>query len=289
MTVNAQELQDADQWAAGIGAGASLGVGAVANVVLGRSQVYSEVVGSDIEAGTLDIDANAQRQSDLISVAGAASTNAAAAVSIGLALYGQGDTTAEDGTNAEDEFDPSRNEANTVLATDTASYNRHLSDEEIATLEADNNVTITRSLTPSTSTTTESGKSLKLSGESVTAARISGGKIDVDTLNVNSRTLQHSYQGLGAAQASSVGIAGVVGISRSYEMNIATVDSNVKADSAVIGASLENASSDDGALEMKSFIVGLGGTSVVINYTDARSETGWWPGSAQQRVMTRRS
>ncbi|WP_257280788.1 leukotoxin LktA family filamentous adhesin [Endozoicomonas sp. ISHI1] len=272
VTVKAQELQDADQWAAGIGAGASLGVGAVANVVLGRSQVYSEVVGSDIEAGTLDIDANAQRQSSLISVAGAASTNAAAAVSIGLALYGQGDTTAEDGTNAEDEFDPSRNEANTVLATDTASYNRHLSDEEIATLEADNNVTITRSQSPSTSTTTESGKSLKLSGESVTAARISGGKIDVDTLNVNGRTLQHSYQGLGAAQVSSVGIAGVVGISRSYEMNIATVDSNVKANNAVIGASLENASSDDGALEMKSFIVGLGGTSVVINYTDARSE-----------------
>ena len=272
VTVNAQEIQYANQMAAGIGAGASVGVGAVANVVLGRSQVYSEVVGSDVKAGTLDVDAAAQRESDLISVAGAASTNVAAAVSIGVALYGQGDTTAEDGTNAEDEFDPSRNEANTVLATDTASYNRHLSDDDIATLEADSGLTITRGSTPSTSTTTESGKSLKLSGESVTAARISGGLVDVDTLNVNSRTLQHSYQGLGAAQASSVGIAGVVGISRSYEMNIATVDSSVKANNAVIGASLENVSDDDGALEMKSFIVGLGGTSVVINYTDARSE-----------------
>ena len=272
VSVNAQEIQDADHWAAGIGAGASVGVGAVANVVLGRSQVYSEVVGSDIKAGTLDLDASARRTSRLISVAGGASTNVAAAVSIGLALYGQGDTTAEDGTNAEDEFNPSRNEANTVLATDTASYNRHLSDEELATLSAGSGVTIERSGVPATSSTTESGKSLKLSGESVTAARISGGEIDVDTLNVNSRTLQHSYQGLGAAQASSVGIAGIVGISRSYEMNVATVDSNIKADDVVIGASLENVSDDDAALEMKSFIVGLGGTSVVVNYNDARSE-----------------
>ncbi|AMO55163.1 hypothetical protein GZ77_11690 [Endozoicomonas montiporae] len=272
VTVNAQSIQDADHWAAGIGAGASVGVGAVANVVLGRSQVYSEVVGSDIKADTLDLDATARRTSRLISVAGGASTNAAAAVSIGVALYGQGDTTAEDGTNAEDEFDPSRNEANTVLATDTASYNRHLSDEELATLSADSGVTIERSGIPSASTTTESGQSLKLSGESVTAARISGGDIDVDTLNVNSRTLQHSYQGLGAAQVSTVGIAGVIGISRSYEMNIATVDSNIKADDVVIGASLENVSDDDAALEMKSFIVGLGGTSVVVNYNDARSE-----------------
>ncbi|MBL4833669.1 MAG: hypothetical protein JKY26_06800, partial [Pseudomonas sp.] len=119
VTLSAQEILDARQFALGIGVGAKVGVGVVANVVLGRSQVYSEVVGSDIKATLLDIDATSQRQSDLTSIAGAGGV-ASAAISIGVALSGQGDSTADDGTNAEDEFDASRVVANTVLQTDTA-------------------------------------------------------------------------------------------------------------------------------------------------------------------------
>ena len=273
VTVNAQEIQNADQWALGIGVGGSVGVGAVANVVLGRSQVFSEAVGSDISADILDVDAVAQRQSNLISIAGAASSSGAAALSIGVALYGQGDATADDGTDADDEYDASREASNSIMAEDTASYNSHLSSDDIAAIEADSGSSIARnSGIPATTTTTESGKSLSIDGESVTAARISGGTIDVNTLNVDAKTLQHSYQGLGAAQISSYGIAGVIGITRSYEMAIATVDSDVNANEVSINASVENVSDEDGALEMKSFIVGLGGTTVVVNYTDARSE-----------------
>ncbi|MBL4833668.1 MAG: hypothetical protein JKY26_06795, partial [Pseudomonas sp.] len=131
--------------------------------------------------------------------------------------------------------------------------------------------TLQRTAAPATSTATDAGKSLKLSGESVTAARISGGVIDVDSLNVNSRALLHNNQLLGAAQVSAVGIAGVIGITRMYDMSIATVDSNLTADNVVVGATIENVSDADAAGEAKSAVIGLGGVSVVVNYIDIRS------------------
>ncbi|MDX1725212.1 MAG: leukotoxin LktA family filamentous adhesin [Pseudomonas sp.] len=271
VTLSAQEILDARQFALGIGVGAKVGVGVVANVVLGRSQVYSEVVGADIKAGLLDIDATSQRESDLTSIAGAGGV-ASAAVSIGVALFGQGDTTADDGTNAEDEFDASRSVINDVLTTDTAAFNSHLSTDDLAAIGADSGATLERTAAPATTTATDAGKSLKLSGESVTAARISGGMIDVDTLNVNSRALLHNNQLLGAAQVSAVGIAGVIGITRMYDMSIATVDSNLTADNVVVGATIENVSDEDAAGESKSVVVGLGGVSVVVNYVDIRAE-----------------
>jgi hypothetical protein len=271
VTLSAQEILDARQFALGVGVGAKVGIGAVANVVLGRSQVYSEVVGSDIKAELLDIDATSQRQSDLISIAGAAG-KFSAAVSIGVALFGQGDTTADDGTNAEDEFDVSRDVVNSTLQADTASFNTHLSTEDITAIEAQSGTSIDRSATPTTSTSTDAGKSLKIAGESVTAARISGGVIDVDTLNVNSRALLHNNQLLGAAQISAAGIAGVIGITRMYDMSIATVDSNLTADNVVVGATIGNVSDEDAAGESKSVVIGLGGVSVVVNYVDIRAE-----------------
>jgi hypothetical protein len=270
VTLSAQEILDARQFALGIGVGAKVGVGVVANVVLGRSQVYSEVVGGDIKATLLDIDATSQRQSDLTSIAGAGGV-ASAAISIGVALFGQGDSTADDGTNAEDEFDASRVVANTVLQTDTTSFNSHLSSDDLAAMGTDAGSTLQRTAMPVASTATDAGKSLKLSGESVTAARISGGVIDVDSLNVNSRALLHVNQLLGAAQVSAVGIAGVIGITRMYDMSIATVDSSVTADNVVVGATVENVSDEDAAGESKSVVIGLGGVSVVVNYVDIRS------------------
>jgi hypothetical protein len=270
VVLSAQEILDARQFALGVGVGAKVGIGAVANVVLGRSQVVSEVVGSDIKAGLLDIDANSQRQTDLTSIAGAAG-KFSAAVSIGVVLFGQGDTTADDGTNAEDEFDVSRNVANSVLQTDTASFNTHLSSDDVAAIESESGATLERTSAPATPTATDAGKSLKLSGESVTAARISGGVIDVDTLNVNSRALLHNNQLLGAAQISLAGIAGVIGITRMYDMSVATVDSNLTADNVVVGATIENVSDEDAAGESKSVVIGLSGISVVVNYADIRA------------------
>ncbi|GAA5525120.1 hypothetical protein Maes01_01680 [Microbulbifer aestuariivivens] len=272
VSVNAQEILDVDQETLGIGVGASAGVGAVANVVLGRSQVYAEVVGADIDTALLDMDATAQRQASMISIAGAGSSNVGAALSIGVALFGQGDTTTEDGTDAEGEFDPSRQSANSVMSEDTAAYNPHLSSEDIAAIEQESGDTIEASSAPSTATSTESGRSLTLSGESVVAARISGGDIDADTLDVDAQTLLHTYQGLGAAQVSSVGIAGAVGVTRLYDMTIATVDSDLTSNNVTVDAQVKDVSEDDAAGEMKSFVVGLGGTSVVVNYNDVRSE-----------------
>ncbi|AQQ68773.1 hypothetical protein Mag101_14865 [Microbulbifer agarilyticus] len=272
VTVNAQDILDVDQETLGIGAGSSVGVGAVANVVLGRSQVYSEVVGSDIDATTLDIDATAQRQAWMISMAGGASTNFGAAVSIGVALFGQGDTTTEDGTNAEDEFDPSRQTANNVLAEDTAGYNPHLSSDDIAAIEEESGSTIEASTAPSTSTTTESGNSLKIGGESVVAARISGGDIDVDTLDVDAQTLLFTYQGLGAVALGSGAISGAVGVTRLYDMTIATVDTDLTANDVTVDAQVMNISDDDAAGEMKSWVISGGGTGITVNYNDVRSE-----------------
>ena len=269
VVLSAQEILDARQFALGVGVGAKVGIGAVANVVLGRTQVVSEVVGADIKAGLLDIDATSQRQTDLTSIAGAAG-KFSAAISIGVALFGQGDTTADDGTNAEDEFDVSRDVANSVLQADTASFNTHLSSDDVAAIESESGATLERTSAPST-TATDAGKSLKLSGESVTAARISGGVIDVDTLNVNSRALLHNNQLLGAAQISAAGIAGVIGITRMYDMSIATVDSTLSADNVVVGATIENVSDEDAAGESKSVVIGLGGISVVVNYVDIRA------------------
>ncbi|WP_174958709.1 leukotoxin LktA family filamentous adhesin [Halopseudomonas pelagia] len=271
VVLNAQEILDARQFALGVGVGASVGIGAVANVVLGRTQVISEVVGSDIKADLLDIDATSQRQTDLTSIAGAAG-KFSAAVSIGVALFGQGDTTADDGTNAEDEFDVSRDVANSVLQADTASFNTHLSNDDVAALKTGSGASVERTATPAASTNTDAGKSLKITGESLTAARISGGVTDVDTLNVNSRALLHNSQLLGAAQISAAGIAGVIGITRMYDMSIATVDSNLTADNVVVGATVENVSDEDAAGEAKSVVVGLGGVSVVVNYVDIRAE-----------------
>ncbi|AKO51858.1 hypothetical protein ABA45_05015 [Marinobacter psychrophilus] len=270
VVLSAQEILDARQFALGVGVGAKVGIGAVANVVLGRTQVVSEVVGADIKAGLLDIDATSQRQTDLTSIAGAAG-KFSAAISIGVALFGQGDTTADDGTNAEDEFDVSRDVANSVLQADTASFNTHLSSDDVAAIESESGATLERTSAPPTTTATDAGKSLKLSGESVTAARISGGVIDVDTLNVNSRALLHNNQLLGAAQISAAGIAGVIGITRMYDMSIATVDSSLSADNVVVGATIENVSDEDAAGESKSVVIGLGGISVVVNYVDIRA------------------
>ncbi|WP_193166404.1 leukotoxin LktA family filamentous adhesin [Microbulbifer hainanensis] len=272
VTVNAQEILDVDQETLGIGVGNSVGVGAVANVVLGRSQVYSEVVGSDIDTVLLDMDATAQREAWMISIAGGASTNVGAALSIGVALFGQGDTTTEDGTNAEDEFDPSRQSANSVMAEDTAAYNPHLSAEDIAAIEEESGSIIESSSAPSTATSTESGNSLKLSGESVVAARISGGDIDADTLDVDAQTLLHTYQGLGAASLGSIAIGGAVGVTRLYDMTIATVDADLTASNVTVDAQVMDVSDEDAAGEMKSFVISGGGTGVAISYNDMRSE-----------------
>ncbi|WP_279245767.1 leukotoxin LktA family filamentous adhesin [Candidatus Litorirhabdus singularis] len=269
VTVSAQEILRANHAAAGIGVG-KVGIGAVANVVLGRSQVYGEIVGSDISAQLLDIDANARREAELLSIAGAAG-KFAAAISIGVSMFGQGDTTADDGTNADDEFDGSRVVANSMLGQDTLASNASITAADRAKITA-TGVSVAAATSGTSNTTTMSGTSLALSGESVTAARISGGRTDVDELNVNSSNRIHSSQSIGAAQVSLAGIAGGIGITRLYDMSIATVDTDLSADTVVVDARAGNLSAADAAAESSSFVGSLGGITVVVNYNDARSE-----------------
>ena len=269
--VHSQEILHADQMTAGIGVGATVGVGAVANVLLGRSQAYSEVIGSDIKATSLDVHADTLREASLISVSGAGGQYSAA-VSIGLVLMGQGDTTTDDGVNAEDEFGASRDMSNNALAVNYSDSNPHLDSDDENNLGGSGNVTASSSSSSSDSVYTASGNRLQLSGESVTAARLSGGKIEVDSLTVNSDARLHTYQGVGAAQVSAVGIAGGIGVTRLYDMSIATVDADVTADTIDVQGRVRNKSDDDAAGEMKNFIISAGGTAIGVAYSDVRSK-----------------
>ncbi len=269
VNVRSQEILDANHAAAGLGVGAAVGVGAVANVLLGRSQAYGEIVGSEVKATTLEVDADTLRQADLVSVSGAGGQYSAA-VSIGLVLMGQGDTTTDDGTNAENEFGDSRTLANNALAEDYNSYNPHLDSTDTANMGGGG--TIATSSSSSSSVYTNSGSRLKLKGESVTAARISGGVIEAGTLHVSSDAQLHTYQGIGAAQGSAVGVAGGIGITRLYDMGIATVDADVTADTIAIGSLVRNKSDNDAAGEMKNFVIGVGGTAIGVSYSDVRSK-----------------
>ena len=269
--VRSQEILHADQMTAGIGVGATVGVGAVANVLLGRSQAYSEVIGSDIKATSLDVHADTLREASLISVSGAGGQYSAA-VSIGLVLMGQGDTTTDDGVNAEDEFGASRDMSNNALAVNYSDSNPHLDSDDENNLGGSGNVTASSSSTSADAVYTASGNRLQLSGESVTAARLSGGKIELDSLTVNSDARLHTYQGVGAAQVSAVGIAGGIGVTRLYDMSIATVDADVTADTIDVQGRVRNKSDDDAAAEMKNFIISAGGTAIGVAYSDVRSK-----------------
>ena len=269
VNVRSQEILDGNHAAAGLGVGASVGVGAVANVLLGRSQTYGEIVGSEVKATTLEVDADTLREADLISVSGAGGQYSAA-ISIGLILMGQGDTTTDDGTNAESEWGDSRTLANNALAEDYNSYNPHL--DSVDTSNMGGGGSITTSSSSSSSAYTESGNRLKLKGESVTAARISGGVIDAGTVHVSSDAQLHTYQGIGAAQGSAVGVAGGIGVTRLYDMSIATVDADVTADTIGIGSLVRNKSNSEAAGEMKNFVIGAGGTAIGVSYSDVRSK-----------------
>ncbi|MDB2384262.1 leukotoxin LktA family filamentous adhesin [Endozoicomonas sp.] len=269
VNVRSQDILNTDHAAAGLGVGASVGVGAVANVLLGRSQAYGEIIGSEIKATTLEVDADTLREVDLISVSGAGGQYSAA-ISIGLVLMGQGDSTTDDGTNAENEFGDSRTLANNALAEDYSSYNPHLDSSDTSNMGGGG--TITTSSSSSSSTYTNAGSRLKLKGESVTAARISGGVIDAGTLHVSSDAQLHTYQGIGAAQGSAVGVAGGIGVTRLYDMGIATVDADVTADTIAIGSLVRNKSNSEAAGEMKNFVIGAGGTAIGVSYSDVRSK-----------------
>ncbi|NRA43104.1 MAG: hypothetical protein HRU21_12470, partial [Pseudomonadales bacterium] len=125
VSVDAQEISEIDQQAVGIGIGGSVGVGVVTNVGLYQSGVYSEIVGADLAAELIDVDAYSQRGSDLNSVS-VAGGQYAVGVSLSLLLSGQGDSTAEDGTSADAEFDESRATVNEALSTNHDSNNPYL-------------------------------------------------------------------------------------------------------------------------------------------------------------------
>ncbi len=269
-TVNArgQEILKGNHGAAGLGVGAAVGVGAVANVLLGRSQTYGEMVGAEVKATTVEVDADTLREANLVSVSGAGGQYSAA-VSIGLVLMGQGDSTTDEGVNAENEWGDSRTLANNALSENYDSYNPHLDTNDTSNMGGGGAIGVSNTATGVV--TTDSGHRLKLSGESVTAARISGGVIEAGTLRVSSDAQLHTYQGIGAAQGSAVGVAGGIGVTRLYDMSIATVDADVIADTVGIGGLIRNKSDAAAAGEMKNFVIGAGGTAIGVSYSDVRS------------------
>ena len=269
--IQSQEILDASQITAGLGVGATVGVGAVANVLLGRSQTYGEIIGADIKATSLDVRADTLREASLISVSGAGGQYSAA-ISIGLVLMGQGDSTTDDGVNAENEFGASRSMANNALAVNYSDDNPHLNSDDQNNLNDSGSVAASSSAASADSVYVSSGSRLTLSGESVTAARISGGKIVADTLTVNSDARLHTYQGVGAAQGSAVGVAGGIGVTRLYDMSIATVDADITADTVNVKGLVRDKDGNDAAGEMKNFIISAGGTAIGVSYSDVRSK-----------------
>ena len=274
--IDAQDILNVNHIAMGLGIGSNVGVGAVANVILGRSQVYSELVGSDVQATALEVDAVASRETDMVSVAGGAGS-LAGAISLGLVLMGDGDTTTDDGGSASEEFSESRTAINTMLGEDLASNNSSLTQQEQGALNAQAQQQVNEvegQQAAEDASYVNAGSVLKLSGESATAARISGGIVDVDSLNVSSESIWHSYTGIGAASVSSTGgLGGGLGITYLYDINSAIVDADVTANSINITATARDQADDAVAAEMKNYVIGAsGGVAVGISYSDARSE-----------------
>ena len=274
--IEAQDILNVNHIAMGLGIGSNVGVGAVANVILGRSQVYSELVGSDVQATTLEVDAVASRETDMISVAGGAGS-LAGAISLGLVLMGDGDTTTDDGGSASEEFSESRTAINTMMGEDLASNNASLTQEEQDQLNAQAQKQVSEvegEQAAEDASYVNAGSVLKLSGESATAARISGGIVDVDTLSVSSESIWHSYTGIGAASVSSTGgLGGGLGITYLYDINSAIVDADVTANSINVTATARDQADDAVAAEMKNYVIGAsGGVAVGISYSDVRSE-----------------
>lgn len=274
LDVSAQETTSTFSGALGIGGGASLGVGAVANVILQKSQVIGEVVGSQIKTADLDVSANSARITDLYNLSFGGGKGALAA-SIGVIMTGKGD-----GGDANTEFSNSYQSMAEGATSGDSTYDNVLSDSEKAEILSKRTSDFTITDLPAAAPTdpanhsgySKDGSTAKLAtGHSATLAHISGGHVEATDLSVIANALHHDFSVIGAAQGSAVGVSAGLGFTRINEQVQATIDTDLDATNVSVKASMADKSDDDASAEMLTIVAGAGGTAIGVAVADVRS------------------
>ena len=265
LRISADEIYSAEQHAAGAGVGL-VGIGATFNVALSSSSTVAELVGSDVKATTTTVDAEADREAFVTSVAGGAG-KFAGAVSLGFVKFGAGDS-----GGADSELANSAAAADTTVNTGYGAQNTQLTADEQNSLDSasgglDVASRVQNTAVSADATTTGDGSTLKVPDASLLAARVSGGTLVTDSLTVRTDGRTHTYTVAGAVQGSLAGLSGGLGISRQYLVNSAIVDGNVTADSVSVTAT-ERDGAGGAAGEVEAFTAGVGGLVIGVAYSD---------------------
>jgi len=269
LAVNAEEIYSATHMVGVEGSGFT-GIGAAFNVVLSASSTVAELVGSDVKATTTGVNAEADRQANVYSVAGGTGAFAGA-VSLGFIKFGEGDSGGVDS-----QFSSSASAAETTTNAGYASKNSQLTAAEQSQLDASAGglsleSQVQNSAADASATVTGDGQTLKLSGASLLAARVSGGKLDTNALTVSTDGRTHAYTLAGAVQGSLAGLSGGLGITREYLVDSAVVDTQLSANGVAITAR-ERDGSGGASGEVEAFSAGAGGFVVGVAYSDVLSQ-----------------
>ena len=266
LAITAQDIYSANQHAAGAGIGL-VGIGATFNVALSRTSTVAELVGSDVKAGSIDVQGYADREVGMSSVAGGAG-KFAGAVSLGFIKFGSGDAGGADG-----ELVDTAAAADAAVNQGYAQQNSQLTSAEQSRLNAQSGgLSLSGSVQNSSAaadatTTTGDGTALKVASASLLAARVSGGAVVADTLAVGTDGRTHTYTLAGAVQGSLAGLSGGLGITREYFVNSAVVDGNVQAHAVTVSAT-ERDGAGGAAGEIEAFTAGAGGLVIGVAYSD---------------------
>jgi len=264
--ITAQDIYKANQHAAGAGVGL-VGIGATFNVALSSAATVAELVGSDVKAGSTGIKAYADREAGMSSVAGGAG-KFAGAVSLGFIKFGSGDAGGADG-----ELTDTAAAADAAVNQGYGQQNSQLTSAEQARLNTQSGgLSLSSSVQNSSAaadatTNTGDGTALKVANASLLAARVSGGTLVADSLDVATDGRTHTYTLAGAVQGSLAGLSGGLGITRQYFVNSAVVDGNVQAHAVTVGAT-ERDGSGGAAGEIEAFTAGAGGLVIGVAYSD---------------------
>lgn len=266
LAITAQDIYSANQHAAGAGIGL-VGIGATFNVALSSASTVAELVGSDVKAGSIDVQGYADREVGMSSVAGGAG-KFAGAVSLGFIKFGSGDAGGADG-----ELTDTAAAADAAVNQSYAQQNSQLTSAEQSRLNAQSGGLNLSSGVQNTSaaanatTNTGDGTALKVADASLLAARVSGGAVVANSLDVGTDGRTHTYTLAGAVQGSIAGLSGGLGITRQYLVNSAVVDGNVQAHAVTVSA-LERDGAGGAAGEIEAFTAGAGGLVIGVAYSD---------------------
>ena len=264
--ITAQDIYKANQHAAGVGIGL-VGIGATFDVALSSASTVAELVGSDVKTGSTGVKAYADREVGMSSVAGGAG-KFAGAVSLGFIKFGSGDAGGADG-----ELTDTAAAADAAVNKGYAQQNSQLTSAEQAQLNTQSGgLSLSSSVQNSSAaadatTNTGDGTALKVANASLLAARVSGGTLVADSLDVATDGRTHTYTLAGAVQGSLAGLSGGLGITRQYFVNSAVVDGNVQAKAVSVGAT-ELDGSGGAAGEIEAFTAGAGGLVIGVAYSD---------------------